>query len=301
MFCDNHVHCYLDGHAVGKMDEYVKVGDANDIAIMTFTAHTPCQSILMYGTRCPRGHYRMEISAWGKYLSEVNAVAKKIKDRNEKEEIFSKKGVQKVLCGTEAEFSVNFDEVREEYDRIKSANLDFVLGSLHHEKPSYQNHLKSKGLITGSPEGDRAIIDQYFQDLALSTHTGVFDCISHCDHIRIFDTLIVPNSYNPRNHSEPIHRFLEAVKQEDLAIEINTSGLRRGAAGLREQVHPDPLIIKWANEMNIPFTVGSDAHKPSDVGYGFRTRVREVLKENKITVLHYFEKKKRIEYLVALD
>lgn len=283
------------------MEEYVNEGDKHNIDIITFTAHTPCQNNLFFGTLNPHSYYRMKISQWEQYQSEVSALASKIKARSEAEDVTGKHIVQKVLCGTEAEFSVNYDEVREEYERIKNSKLDFVLGSLHHEKPSYQNQLRAKGLLTGKAEGDRALCEQYFQDLALSTHTGVFDCISHSDHIRIFSTLAVPNSYDPRNHAESIRRFLEAVKQEGLALEINTSGLRRGGRGFREEVHPDPLIIKWANEMNVPFTVGSDAHKTGDVGFAFRTRVREVLRENKITVLHYFEKRKRIEYQVALE
>ena len=50
-----------------------------------------------------------------------------------------------------------------------------------------------------------------------------------------------------------------------MSIEINTSGFYKGA---NEQFTSD-LIIKEAILRKIPLTLGSDAHRPEDVGYHF--------------------------------
>ena len=36
------------------------------------------------------------------------------------------------------------------------------------------------------------------------------------------------------------------------------SGLNKGVY----EVHPDPIILKWAQEMGCKLTIGSDSHRP---------------------------------------
>ena len=85
-----------------------------------------------------------------------------------------------------------------------------------------------------------------------------------------------------------------------MCIEINTSGLRKEKEGLRKEIYPDPLILQWAKEMDIPITIGSDAHRAEDVGACFRGYVQEVLRKVGYTHANYFVQRKRVEYPVDL-
>jgi histidinol-phosphatase (PHP family) len=48
-------------------------------------------------------------------------------------------------------------------------------------------------------------------------------------------------------------------------VEINTSGLRKPV----KEIYPIEQILSILSELNIPLTLGSDAHDPADVGKDF--------------------------------
>ena len=80
-----------------------------------------------------------------------------------------------------------------------------------------------------------------------------------------------------------------------MCLEINTSGYRKEAEGLRREVYPDPLILQWAHEMDIPITLGSDAHH-LEVGACFHDYLQEVLLKTGYTKANYFVQRNRVEY-----
>ena len=65
---------------------------------------------------------------------------------------------------------------------------------------------------------------------------------------------------NPLLHyAQPV---LESVKDAGIAVEINTSGLRKPV----REIYPAIEIINKMKVMNIPILFGSDAHYPEQVG-----------------------------------
>ena len=97
--------------------------------------------------------------------------------------------------------------------------------------------------------------------------------------IRIYGTV---QSFDPAAHEPGIRRFLAAAAEHDVCIEVNTSGLSKGVY----QVHPDPMIMDWAVEQGVKFTVGSDAHRPSSVGQHFE-RVLPLLRAKGCERVYY--------------
>ena len=59
------------------------------------------------------------------------------------------------------------------------------------------------------------------------------------------------------------------IKENGLAVEINTSGFDRPA---KEQ-YPSEKIIRLLYEKGIDITMGSDAHKPSEIGRYFKDTI----------------------------
>jgi histidinol-phosphatase (PHP family) len=78
-----------------------------------------------------------------------------------------------------------------------------------------------------------------------------------------------------------------------MAIEINTSATRKGLSNQ----FPDDEIIKEIIQRKIPLLLGSDAHKPEDVGYMFEETLE---KAKKWGLTHLCTYKKREQKLVKI-
>src|SRR6266404_5160967 len=99
----------------------------------------------------------------------------------------------------------------------------------------------------------------YFDRLTMAADSGLFDIIGHADLCKKF-------CFYPKQDCEPLYRkFLEAAKRRGLAMELNTSGLRKDC----KEIYPNARIVQMAAEMGVPITFGSDAHAPGEVGLNF--------------------------------
>ena len=261
---DCHMHTPLCGHAVGEPAEYVRQAARNGISLITFTCHVPLDDDRLGGSGI-----RMAEAELPRYTDMVAEAA----------ELADGLGVR-VLTGIEAEISPDRN-LMERMDEILTRHpFDFVLGSLHHPFPVYREWLRDNGILE-----DREIIDAYFRHLAEGARSGRYDSLAHPDVIRIYGTV---EHFEPAEHEPVIREFLRAVVDEDLCLEVNTSGLTKGVY----QVHPDPLILDWASEAGVKLTLGSDAHRPEAVGQKF-DEVLPLLTEKGFTELHYYEGRRR--------
>ena len=87
-------------------------------------------------------------------------------------------------------------------------------------------------------------------------------------------------SYRPENYEETIKSILSYLIEKDIALELNSGGLRKGL----DFLHPHEDIIKWYAEMGgKKFAAGSDAHFCEHVGFGF-DRIEETLRRYGVTV-----------------
>ena len=97
------------------------------------------------------------------------------------------------------------------------------------------------------------------------------------------------NGYALTQGMPVLREKLQAVVDEDICMEVNTSGLTKGDF----EVHPEPLILDSASEMGVKLTIGSDSHRPNSVGQFFDT-IQPLLREKGFKDLHYFRARKRI-------
>jgi len=109
--------------------------------------------------------------------------------------------------------------------------------------------------------------------------------MSHPDVIRTYG---VVEDFNPAKHEAVIRDFLQTLVNQDVCMEVNTSGLTKGDY----EVHPDPLILDWASEMGVKLTIGSDSHRPASVGQFF-DEVQPMLRQKGFEDLHYFKARQR--------
>lgn len=259
------MHTELCGHAVGNPIDYIPIAAERGIQLLTFTCHTPMSNPAFGGPRIRMGVEQIET-----YRSLVNDAA----------ELGEQFGIE-VLCGIEAEIFPDAEEMASMDAFIETQSFDFVLGSLHHQLPIYRQYIMNLDLME-----DEEIIDRYFQDLAEGARSGRYHSIAHPDVIRIYGTV---QQMEPAEHEPAFREFLQAAVDNDVCIEVNTSGLIKGVY----QVHPDPLYLKWAYEMGAKLTIGSDSHHPESVGQKFE-EVLPMLTSIGFKHLHYHRQGERI-------
>lgn len=258
------MHTPLCGHAVGEPVEYVMAAVERGIDLITFTCHAP-----MRWEAFGQEGIRMRSEDLETYTSAVRAAA----------DAAVPHGVE-VLCGIEAEIFPDEAEMEAMDAILAPYAFDFVLGSLHAQCRSYGEWLRRNKV------GDDAHrIDSYFRHLIDGAQSGRYDSLAHPDVIRTYGVVA---SFDPLEHEEVIRDFLEVLVAEDVCMEVNTSGLDKGAF----QVHPDPVILDWAAEAGVRLTIGSDSHMPGTVGRHFDT-VLPLLRAKGFDTLHVFRGRRR--------
>lgn len=259
------MHTTLCGHAIGAPIEYAMMAMEKEIDLITITCHIP-----MEWEAFGQQGIRMRRDQLDTYIKLVEGTAKKAKAF----------GVE-VLCGIEAEVFPDEGHMETMDEVLAAHSWDFVLGSLHAQCWSYLTWLKEHKV-----KDDATKIDCYFRHLIDGVQSGRYDSMSHPDVIRTYG---VVDEFVPAEHEEVIRNFLQAVVDEDICMEVNTSGLTKGDF----EVHPDPQILDWASEIGVKLTIGSDSHKPSSVGQHF-TAVQRKLRSKGFSDLHYFRQRERI-------
>lgn len=259
------MHTPLCGHATGNPIEYAREAAMRGLDLITFTCHIPMAND-GFGGR----NIRMRMGEMDIYFALVEEARKEAAEF----------GV-KVLTGIEAEIFPSEQIMRDMDSILADYPFHYVLGSMHHHTPIFQEWLRQHKL-----DNDFKKTDAYFRVLTDGVRSGRYDSIAHPDVIRLYGTI---DHFDPEEHEEVIRKFLEAAFEEDVCLELNTSGLNKGTY----QMHPDPMILKWAQEQGCKLTIGSDSHSPTSVGQHFTT-VIPILKALDFRYLHYFEDRKRI-------
>ncbi len=129
---------------------------------------------------------------------------------------------------------------------------DFFLGSVHY---------------IGDWPVDRSADDWKDQDVD-ERWRQYFDLWTQAARSRLFDSLAhpdLPKKFGFRPKTFDYRPALQAVKQAGGAIEVSTAGLRKPC----REIYPSEEFLRLARQLEIPITLGSDAHIPQDTGVDF--------------------------------
>ena len=231
MRVDLHNHTHLCNHASGSMEEYVKRAIDLNIDVYGFSEHAPVKNF--------EDAYRLALDK--KSLYEASVLSLKEKYKND----------IKILLAYEVDFIAG-DFI---LDEIKNANIDYLIGSVHYLKDwEFDNPAFIK-------EYENRDVDQiwkeYFQAVELMAKAGYFNIAGHFDLIKVFKVL-------PREDIRTIAMpALRAIKKANMALEINTAGIRKPV----KELYPSRPLLEVALDLGIDITFSSDAHSVAQVGY----------------------------------
>ena len=260
MIADYHTHTRLCKHAEGDVEEYVR--RALDIGLdeVGCSEHMPMPHDFDLRHRPTIEEYTSV------YAPQVSEIAEKYK------------GGIAVRRGIEAEFLPGTEEWVAKF--IREGDFDFVIGSVH-----FVGKNGSERSLFGReyhPEEIETLTIDYFESIRASAMSGMFDIVAHCDLVKKFGLRLGTRT------EEAMRESMKAVKRSDLCIEINTSGLRKP----EQDTYPGEHVLQIAKELKIPLPLGSDAHKPGQVGASFEKAIHLVEKygDGEIAL---FEKRER--------
>ncbi|MGI8605047.1 MAG: histidinol-phosphatase [Verrucomicrobiales bacterium] len=249
------MHTPLCRHAYGEPEEYAAVAAARGLKGIVFTCHSPM----------PEGWWpgvRMKEREFESYVRMVARAA----------DAFA--GQLVVRLGIESDWFPGMEKWLEQLHA--RAPLHHVLGSVHWFSPEY-----TKRFFKGDAMAFRRV---YFEQLAESAESGLFDTLAHPDLIKNFKS----DDWDIFEMSETLSGALDRIAKTGVAMELNTSGLHKSFP----EMNPGPEILAMMRQRDIPVVVGSDAHRHNRVGADFEQAL-DLLEAAGYQEVSYFEARKR--------
>ncbi len=182
-------------------------------------------------------------------------VADKIKRRNEEIDKLQETTNVKILKGVEVgEPHLYLSEL--EYLK-KLVDLDYTIGSIHY----------IKGISLGRQKRIDDLVNRYYQEVLLMVENAPIDIVGHIDYIKRYIARY-------KLDTDLIYQILDSIRLSQIALEVNTSGIRRCGS-----TFPELKILEYyAKIKGNKITYGSDAHEESELF----DKIKEISKEQKI-------------------
>ncbi len=123
------------------------------------------------------------------------------------------------------------------------------------------------------------LLESYYHEMRLLLATGVVDCITQ------FDLIKLVGARPAADFSDEINEIFELIHSAGVSIQICSSGYRHS---IRE-AFPSADLIAMAKQWSIPFTVGSGAHAFTQLADNYE-RLAFLLAETGVAQLAIYEK-----------
>lgn len=236
---DYHLHTKMCGHATGEIEEYLAAAQRRGLAEIGFSDHLPLY-FLPPGESKPG--YAMPADGIPAYVGAV----RKLQDKG---------GPVRVKLGVEADYIPGQENRLQKL--LNDHPFDYVTGSVHFiDGWSFD----APAEIAQYSKWDLwELYEKYFTLVQQAALTGLFDIMAHPDLIKKF------NFFPAGNLLSLYEDTARAFQRAGVCVEVNTAGLRYPV----QEIYPAPEFLQIAFQYGLPVTLGSDAHRPDQVGAGF--------------------------------
>ncbi len=233
---DYHVHTRLCNHAVGTVREYVEKGVEKEISEICFLDHLTLTEFSPSSSMTPG-----EVPF---YFQTIQELKQEFSDQI------------KIKVGLEVDF--NPDEISQIEDIIATYSFDVIGSSVHFLKFNSEiiNIASRKSAKKLEQLDFDKLCETYLQQMDKMLDYKYFNTVCHLDVIKKFGGEI------KSDFSIYFDEILAKISSNDIVVEINTSGYKHPI----NELYPSPGLISDCRKADINITVGSDAHKPENVG-----------------------------------
>jgi histidinol-phosphatase (PHP family) len=258
---ESHCHTPLCKHASGSPADYAAAAEQRGLKGIVITCHGPLPDGLGID-------HRMGPEEFEQYVELVAQAREEFAGRVE------------VRLGLESDYVPGLESWAEKLHA--RAPLHHVLGSVHMQMSFYKARFFT---------GDAFAYQQtYFEHLAQSAETGLFDTLSHPDLVKNE----APREWQFARIQPFIERALDRIAKTGVAMELNTSGLNKALP----EMNPGPRMLALIRERGIPVVLGADAHTPLRVADRYEQALR-LLDELGFESVNYFVDRKRTPVRIA--
>jgi histidinol-phosphatase (PHP family) len=188
---------------------------------------------------------------------------------------------------TDLRLGIEMDFVPGREDRIATQldgrDWDYVVGSIH--------FLRDRSLDTeeysiwGAGESPEKVWRRYFETVAESARSGLYDIIGHPDLVKVWGRAAPRPDGDLRRYYEPA---VEAFAESGVAVELSTAGWRKPVG----EQYPAVPFLEMLVDAGCPIALSSDAHVPEQLGFEYE-RALEVLERVGVRELAVFERRSR--------
>lgn len=141
---------------------------------------------------------------------------------------------------------------------LNSQNFDVVLGSIHNLRNGFDPYYAD-----GFTESEvHEFLKEYFYEMIALCEWGNFDVLAHLTYPLRYFFAKSGITVDLNNYKTEVDEILRLIAKKDIALEINTAGLRQKL----NKLQPETDVVKRFRELGGKYiSVGSDAHYASDL------------------------------------
>jgi histidinol-phosphatase (PHP family) len=259
---DTHVHTSLCNHAQGAMEAYVRRAVDMGFKEICFLDHLTFRG----GVHKPGHGLSMVPGEVPLYFQAIQRLK------------HQKKGIIDIKAGVEIDFNPAYTNLF--LDILGTFAFDVVGCSLHF--PGEINIVSSGSAWKDGKMDADDVYGLYFEQFEKMLDYDYFDVICHLDLVKKF------GRKPSLSFDDTLDNILSKIVEKDLTVEINTSGYDHAA----REVYPSPDIIHQCYKKGIRITLGSDAHRPENIGRHY-DRAIPMLRSAGYKYLTTFTRRKR--------
>ena len=266
-----HVHTYRCKHAEGTSEDMIKAGIQKGLPYIGINDHFPMRYL---PDPVPVLEYAMELEEFPMHVQELEVLRK----RHE--------GTIEVKIGAEVDYyepaTVAIVESLEPF----LDDFDYLYGSVHVVTDWTIDD--ENFMYKWAEVGIDNVYSMYYDALASMARSRLFDVVGHFDLPKKFQ------NFPTIDVDDKIDAVLDEVKVAGMVVEVNTAGLRKPV----QEIYPSRHILEKILDKQIGITLGSDAHKPEDVGYAFDEAIAMI---KAVGFDHVVTFTKRVKQEISLD
>lgn len=272
---DYHIHTSHSIDAEGSLNEYAQRAVALGLKEICFTNH--CE--------LDRARNDNLIRFNGKVIPLTREVLINLQNEvMEIKEIFSKQGLR-IRFGIEVGFFPGIEERLN--DLTEGMALDYVLAGIHCLDHICIDSSKECETYFQKNTADQLLTD-YFNTMEQLIRSQLFDAVAHFDVYKKYGLGFYGEKIRKFNR-ERVYSLFKIMADNGIGLEINTAGLRR-----INQLYPSDDFMILAKQAGIEIiTIGSDCHKPDDIGKGILEAI-DYAKFHRFTRIYCFEGRVRL-------
>ncbi len=183
------------------------------------------------------------------------------------------------------------------YEGLIGQPFDIILGSVHDIRGGFFSN-KTKAVDFFKDRDIVSIYHQYFELAAQAAESHLFDVIAHPDLIKKYSYQLTP-PLPFESYKSSAEAFITALIGCGVGIEVNSKGLKLPVKETYPSKEFLKLYLSKVNSLGADpiITVGSDAHRVGELGFGI-TEMIETLKELQVNTLVSFKRREKSPFAI---